>query len=91
MSRAAPHLALRDQRNVASVYMVRDITGKNPKRYREVRADQAYYGPRIASYQIHQTLRPHEIPDPRRHDQRAVPLPRFMHAHRHELLPAPLR
>ena len=68
--------------------MVSDITGENPKRYSDVRSDQAYYGPRIASYQIHQTLRPHEIPDARGHYQCVIPLRSLSHAHRHELLPA---
>ncbi len=67
MSRAAPLLALRDQRNIADVYMVRDITGHPRKRYSEIRANKADYCPRLASYQIHETLRSHEIPDPGGH------------------------
>jgi hypothetical protein len=54
--------------------MVRDITGHPRKRYSEIRADQAYYGPRIASYQIHEKLRPHKFPDFRWHYQGVIPL-----------------
>ena len=71
--------------------MVSDITGEKPKRYSEVRSDQAYDGPRIASYQIHKTLRPHKIQNFRWHDQGVIPLRSLSHADRDELLPAPVR
>ncbi len=71
--------------------MVRDVTGHPCKRYSEIRANKAYRRARGASYQVDETLRSHELPDPRWNYQGVIPLRRFSHTERHELLPSPVR